>query len=41
MEAKSTGMGLYIAHNMCEKLGHQIEVESKEGEYTRINITFL
>ena len=34
-------MGLYIAHNMCEKLGHKIKVESEEGEYTRINITFL
>lgn len=41
MEAKSTGMGLYIAHNMCEKLGHKIKVESEKGEYTRINITFL
>lgn len=41
MEAKSTGMGLYIAHELCEKLGHQITVESEEGEYTRINITFL
>ena len=41
MEEKSTGMGLYIAYNMCEKLGHKIKVESEEGEYTRINITFL
>ncbi len=41
MEMKSTGMGLYIAHNMCEKLGHTIYVESREGEYTRVNITFL
>ena len=30
----STGMGLYIAKNLCKKLGHKIEIESKENEYT-------
>ena len=25
----STGMGLYIAKNLCKKLGHKIEIESK------------
>ena len=34
--AKSTGMGLYIAKNMCGKLGHNIEIKSIEGEYTSI-----
>lgn len=38
--SKSTGMGLYIAKNMCNKLGHKIAIESKENEYTRIIITF-
>lgn len=37
---KSTGMGLFIAKNMCEKLGHKIEVESRENEYTKVFITF-
>ena len=38
--AKSTGMGLYIAKNMCGKLGHNIEIKSIEGEYTEVEITF-
>ena len=39
-ESKSTGMGLFIAKNMCGKLGHKIDIESKENEYTKIFITF-
>lgn len=39
-KSKSTGMGLFIAKNMCEKLGHKINIESKENEYTRVYITF-
>ena len=38
--AKSTGMGLYIAKNMCGKLGHNIKIKSIEGEYTEVEITF-
>lgn len=38
--SKSTGMGLFIAKNMCEKLGHKIDIESKENEYTKVYITF-
>lgn len=37
--AKSTGMGLYIAKQLCNKLGHQIDIESKEMEYTKVIIT--
>lgn len=37
---KSTGMGLYIAKNMCGKLGHNIKIKSIEGEYTEVEITF-
>ena len=37
---KSTGMGLFIAKNMCKKLGHKINIESKYNEYTRVYITF-
>ncbi len=36
----STGMGLYIAKNLCQKLGHKIAIESKENEYTKVYITF-
>ena len=40
IRAKSTGMGLYIAKRLCEKLGHQITIESKVGEYTKVTIIF-
>ncbi len=36
----STGMGLFIAKNMCDKLGHKIDIASKENEYTKVFITF-
>ena len=36
----STGMGLYIAKQLCEKLGHKIEIESEQNEYTSVYITF-
>lgn len=38
--SKATGMGLYIAKKLCDKLGHKIELESQEGVYTQVNITF-
>lgn len=37
---KSTGMGLYMAARIVEKLGHGISVESKKGEWTRVCIAF-
>lgn len=37
---KSTGMGLYIAKVLCEKLGHKIEIASEEGKYTMVRISF-
>ena len=36
----STGMGLYIVSNLCKKLGHKIEIESIEGEYTKVKFIF-
>lgn len=36
----STGIGLFICKNLCEKLGHQITIESKQNEYTKVVITF-
>lgn len=40
IKSSSTGMGLFIAKNLCTKLGHQISLESKEGEYTKVLIIF-
>lgn len=36
----STGMGLYICKKLCGKLGHTIEVDSVEGEFTEVKISF-
>lgn len=36
----STGMGLYIANQLAKDLGHKISVNSKEGEYTEVEILF-
>ena len=38
--SKSTGMGLFIAKNMCKKLGHKIDIESVYNEYTKVYIIF-
>ncbi len=38
IKAKSTGMGLFIAKNLCKKLGHKILIESKEQKYTKVKI---
>ena len=37
---KSTGMGLYIIKKLCNKLGHNINIESIEKEYTKVIIEF-
>lgn len=38
--SSSTGMGLYICRNLCEKLGHKIMIHSNQGEYTEVSIIF-
>lgn len=38
--SNSTGMGLYIVKNLVQKLGHQITIASKSGEYTEVTILF-
>lgn len=38
--SRSTGMGLYIVKNLCNRLGHKISAESVKGEFTDIIITF-
>ena len=39
-KAKSTGMGLYIIKNLCNKLGHKIYIESEEDKYTKVILEF-
>ncbi|MCC0693464.1 HAMP domain-containing histidine kinase [Clostridioides sp. ZZV14-6387] len=38
--AKSTGLGLYLAKELCDKLGHKIDVDSEYNQYTKFTITF-
>ena len=38
--AKSTGMGLYIVKQLCDRLGHKIEIYSEKNQYTEIKIWF-
>ena len=37
---KSTGMGLYFSKKILDKLGHSVEMETIEGEYTLFKIKF-
>ena len=36
----STGMGLYICKRLCDKLGHDIDISSVNGEGTSVSISF-
>lgn len=36
----STGIGLYLCRKLCSRLGHEIMIEAKEGEGTKIKIIF-
>ena len=37
---KSTGIGLYLCKKLCDKLGINIALESKENEGTTVKIIF-
>lgn len=37
---ESTGMGLYLAHEICNRLGHEMAISSKVGEGTTVSIIF-
>lgn len=37
---ESTGMGLYLSKEICNRLGHDLNVESVEGEGTTVDIIF-
>lgn len=38
--AESTGMGLYLANEVCSRLGHRLSVDSEEGGGTTVTMTF-
>lgn len=38
---ESTGMGLYIAKEVCRRLNHSIEVESIQGQGTTVRMSFV
>lgn len=40
IEAKATGMGLFIVKKLCDALGHQVSIESQVGVYTRVILSF-
>lgn len=37
---KATGIGLYLSKKLARKLGHDMSVESRYGEYTKVTIIF-
>ena len=37
---ESTGMGLYLANEICQKLGHEMAIESEVGKGTVVSILF-
>lgn len=37
---ESTGMGMYLVKQICSKLGHRIELESKVGQGTTVRIVW-
>lgn len=40
LTGESTGMGLYIAADVCEKLGHLLQIHSTVGEGTTVTLVF-
>lgn len=36
----STGMGLYLCKTLCERLGHKLDIDAKQGVFTELVITF-
>ncbi|GGG00437.1 sensor histidine kinase [Paenibacillus albidus] len=37
---ESTGMGLYLVREICSRLGHKVELQSRAGEGTSVHLTF-
>ena len=40
LDKKASGLGLYLCKSICDKLGHAITIDSKEGEGTEVSILF-
>lgn len=38
--SESTGMGLYLVRQVCDKLDHKVELESRRGEGTAVRLVF-
>ena len=38
--SESTGMGLYLAKQVCDRLGHRLNIQSKAGRGTAVRVTF-
>ncbi len=41
MDHKASGLGLYLCKGICKSLNHEISIESKLNEGTKVYITFL
>lgn len=39
-KSASTGMGLYLAKTLCDRLGLGLAAESREGEFTKVTVIF-
>lgn len=39
-KTNATGMGLYLAQKLCDRLGLKLEIASRENEYTKVSIVF-
>lgn len=37
---ESTGMGLYLANEICGKLGHSLRIDSEQGKGTTVSVLF-
>lgn len=37
---RSTGIGLYLVATLCQKMGLDVEVDSEEGAWTRVDVLF-
>jgi signal transduction histidine kinase len=40
LSEEGTGLGMYIVHNLIEKIGGRIQVESKLGEGSKFTLMF-
>ncbi|KOF10096.1 histidine kinase [Planococcus glaciei] len=38
---ESTGMGLYLAKEVCDKLGHKLTISSERGQGTAVSVSFF